>query len=578
MKKLFILIKNSFIIDSFLYHTLYFKKNYNIMQSVLRKILVTCALPYANGSIHIGHMLEHIQADIWVRYHRMHGHEVWFVSADDAHGTAVMLKSEDLGISSNELIKKMRKEHQRDFLSFKISHDNYYSTHSLENLYLSRKIFTCLNEKGFIKEKNIVQFYDNIKKIFLPDRFIKGTCPICKSKNQYGDNCEICSATYEPLDLINPISVISGKKPILKNTKHLYFDLPFFSEMLKKWIHSGVLEPSVIKKTEEWFKEGLKSWGISRDAPYFGFKIPKHSDKYFYVWLDAPIGYMSAFKNLCFKNTKLNFNEFWDKKSHCELYHFIGKDIIYFHTLFWPSILEASSFRKPSGIFVHGYLTMNGLKLSKSRGALIKASNWIKCFDSDSLRYYYASKLSNKVHDIEINLKDFVWKINSDIVNKLVNLASRNASFINKYFNGYLSKKLSNIKLYEDFVNTSSNIAMFLENREFSFVVRESMRLLDVANQYINEKKPWKIEKTEKNIVELQKICTMGINLFRIVMIFLKPITPDLANKTEFFLNTTLTWDSIKKPLLSHKINKFTPLYERIDIKKIYELIELCRE
>lgn len=547
------------------------------MPSVLRKILVTCALPYANGSIHIGHMLEHIQADIWVRYHRMRGREVWFVSADDAHGTAIMLKSEHLGISSNELIKNVRKEHQIDFLNFNISHDNYYSTHSLENLYLLRKIFRCLNEKGLIKEKKISQFYDDVKKIFLPDRFIKGICPICKSKNQYGDNCEICSATYEPIDLIDPISVISGKQPILKSTKHLYFDLPFFSEMLKKWIHSGVLEHSVIKKTEEWFKKGLKLWGISRDAPYFGFKIPTYSNKYFYVWLDAPIGYMSAFKNLCLKNTKLNFNAFWDQKSDYELYHFIGKDIIYFHTLFWPAILEATSFRKPTAIFVHGYLTMNGLKLSKSRGALIKASDWIKCFDSDSLRYYYASKLSNKVHDIEMNLKDFVYKINSDIVNKLVNLASRNASFINKYFNGYLSSQLSDIKLYEDFVNISSNIENFLEKREFSFVIKESMRLLDIANQYINEKKPWKIKITEKNIVELQKICTMGINLFRIVMIFLKPIVPDLAIKTESFLISKLTWNGIKNPLLSHKINKFIPLYKRIDVKKIFELIELCK-
>ncbi|QCI17975.1 methionine--tRNA ligase [Buchnera aphidicola (Acyrthosiphon lactucae)] len=547
------------------------------MSSVLRKILVTCALPYANGSIHIGHMLEHIQADIWVRYHRMRGHEVWFISADDAHGTAIMLKSEDLGISSNKLIKNVRKEHQIDFLNFKISHDNYYSTHSLENLYLLRKIFTLLNEKGFIKEKKISQLYDDIKKIFLPDRFIKGTCPICKTKNQYGDNCETCSATYEPIDLINPISVISGEKPILKNTKHLYFDLPFFSNMLKKWIHSGVLESSVIKKTEEWFKVGLKPWCISRDAPYFGFKIPKHPSKYFYVWLDAPIGYMSAFKNLSFKNKKLNFNELWNQKSNYELYHFIGKDIIYFHTLFWPAILEAISFRKPNGIFVHGYLTINGLKLSKSRGALIKASDWIKCFDSDSLRYYYASKLSNNIHDIEINLEDFVHKINSDIVNKLVNLASRNASFINKHFNGYLSNTLSDVKLYEYFINASSNIESFLENRKFNFVIKESMRLLDIANQYINEKKPWTIQITEKNIIKLQKICTMGINLFRIVMIFLKPIVPDLAIKTESFLISKLTWDGIKVPLLSHQINKFTPLYKRIHIKKISELINLCK-
>jgi methionyl-tRNA synthetase len=548
------------------------------MSSILRKILVTCALPYANGSIHIGHMLEHIQADIWVRYHRMRGHEVWFISADDAHGTAIMLKSEDLGISSNQLIKNIHKEHKIDFLNFRISHDNYYSTHSLENLCLLRTIFKSLNEKGLIKEKKIYQFYDNVKNIFLPDRFIKGICPICKSKNQYGDNCEICSATYEPIDLINPISVLSGKKPILKNTKHLYFNLPFFSSMLKKWIHSGVLEHSVIKKTEEWFKKGLQSWGISRDAPYFGFKIPQYADKYFYVWLDAPIGYMSTFKNLCFKNKKLNFNEFWSLQSNCELYHFIGKDIIYFHTLFWPAILEASSFRKPNGIFVHGHLTMHGLKLSKSRGALIKASDWIKCFDSDSLRYYYASKLSRKVHDIEINLEEFIQKINSDIVNKLVNLPSRNAGFIHKYFDGYLSDKLDNSELYQYFINSSSSIAEFLENREFSFAIKESMRLVDIANQYINEKKPWTIVITKKNIYELQKICTMGINLFRIIMIFLKPILPDLAIKTESFLISKLTWKSIREPLLSHKINEFIPLYKRLSFESINKLIDLSRQ
>ncbi|QIE01864.1 methionine--tRNA ligase [Buchnera aphidicola] len=545
------------------------------MSHILRKILVTCALPYANGPIHIGHMLEHIQADIWVRYQRMCGHEVWFVSADDAHGTAIMLKSQDLGISSNELIKNIRKEHKQDFLNFNISHDNYYSTHSLENLYLLRKVFKCLNQKRLIQEKNIFQFYDNIKNIFLPDRFIKGICPICNAQNQYGDICEICSATYEPTDLINPISVLSGSRPILKKTKHLYFNLPIFSDMLKNWINSGVVDNAIINKTKEWFKIGLKSWCISRDEPYFGFKIPQHKNKYFYVWLDAPIGYMSSFKNLCFKNKQLSFNDVWNETSNYELYHFIGKDIIYFHTLFWPAILEAASFRKPNKIFVHGYLTINGLKLSKSRGALIKASDWIKCFDSDSLRYYYASKLSNKIDDIEINLEEFIHKINSDIVNKLVNLASRSASFINKYFNGYLSNELDDAQLYKYFVDSGVNIKSFLENRQYSFVIKESMRLLDIANQYINEKKPWTILINQKNLIQLQKICTMGINFFRIVMIFLKPIIPDLTCKTELFLIVKLTWEDIKQPLLSHKINHFLSLYERINREKIMELIKL---
>jgi methionyl-tRNA synthetase len=541
-----------------------------------RKILVTCALPYANGPIHIGHMLEHIQADIWVRYQRMRNNEVWFISADDAHGTAVMLKSERLGIKPTKLIKKIKEEHIIDFSNFNISHDNYHTTHCVENLFFLRKIFLSLISQGFINEKEIFQFFDKTKKIFLPDRFVKGTCPFCSAENQNGDNCEICGSIYEPTDLVNPISAISNSVPVLKNTKHLYFNLPAFTNMLNKWIYSGILEKSVVKKTEEWLKSGLKEWGISRDTPYFGFKIPGFANKYFYVWLDAPIGYISAFKNLCIKNKKIDFNEFWDKESKCELYHFIGKDIIYFHTLFWPSILEASSFRKPNGIFVHGHLTINGLKLSKSRGFLIKASDWIQCFDSDSLRYYYASKLTNNINDIEINLEDFIQKINSDIVNKLVNLASRNTSFIHKYFDGYLSNSLSDIDLYQYFVDISKKISIFFENRQFSTVIRECMKLLDLANQYINQREPWKIKKD--NLNKLHMICTMGINLFRLVMIFLKPIIPDLAKKTEFFLIADLTWESIKKPLLSHKIKKFKKLYNRINSDKILKLSVLCKQ
>jgi len=543
----------------------------------VRKILVTCALPYANGSIHIGHMLEHIQADIWVRYHRMQNNEVWFISADDAHGTAVMLKSENLKIKPTKLIKKVHKEHVADFLKFNISHDNYHITHSIENLFLLRKIFFSLMNQKLINEKKIVQFYDTVKKMFLPDRFIQGMCPFCNSKNQYGDICEICSSIYEPTDLINPISTISNSVPILKTTKQLYFNLPVFSVMLKKWIHSGVLSQSISKKTEEWLKLGLKEWAISRDAPYFGFKIPNVSKKYFYVWLDAPIGYISTFKNLCGKNKKINFDEFWNKESKCELYHFIGKDIIYFHTLFWPSILAASSFRQPNGIFVHGHLTINGLKLSKSRGVLIKSSDWIQFFDSDSLRYYYASKISNNINDIEMNLEDFIQKINSDIVNKLVNLASRNASFIHKYFNGYLADSLSNTNLYQNFVNSSKEIMVFFENREFSNVIRKCVNLLDLANQYINKEEPWKIKKNDFN-KKLHMICTTGINLFRLVMIILKPIIPDLAKKTEFFLISDLTWDSIKKPLLAHKIRKYKKLYSRIKTDKILALSVLLQK
>ncbi|QIQ41163.1 MAG: methionine--tRNA ligase [Buchnera aphidicola (Aphis urticata)] len=542
-----------------------------------RKILVTCALPYANGPIHIGHMLEHIQADIWVRYQRMRGHEVWFISSDDAHGTAVMLRAKNLGISETQLIKNTQKEHTIDFMNFNISYDNYHNTHSVENLFLIRKIFFSLCNKKLLNKKKIVQFYDNQEKMFLPDRFVKGTCPVCYAENQYGDTCEVCSSIYEPIDLINSISVISGTPPILKETEHLYFDLPSFADMLNKWIYSGVLEKTVINKTEEWLKLGLKKWCISRDAPYFGFKIPNFLNKYFYVWLDAPIGYISAFKNLCLKNKNVNFNEFWDKNAKSELYHFIGKDIIYFHTLFWPSILEASDFRKPNGIFVHGYLTMNGLKLSKSRNFLITASDWLKYFDSDSLRYYYASKLTNNVNDIEMNLDDFMYKINNDIVNKLVNLASRSASFIHKYFNGYLSDKLDDYNLYQSFVDTNKKIENFFENREFSLIIKSSMKLLDVANQYINEKKPWTIQKKIEKNNNLHMICTMGINLFRIIMTFLKPILPALSKKTELFLISNLIWNDIHKPLLSHKITDFPRLYERISADQILKLFNLFK-
>ncbi|QNS01849.1 MAG: methionine--tRNA ligase [Buchnera aphidicola (Pentalonia nigronervosa)] len=545
------------------------------MPDIFRKILVTCALPYANGSIHIGHMFEHIQADIWVRYQRMRGHEVWFVSADDAHGTAIMLKSKKLGISPNKLIREMQIEHREDFLNFNISYDNYHSTHSKENLFLLRKFFSCFKKKKLLEKKTIVQFYDDVKKMFLPDRFISGTCPMCQSNKQYGDNCEICGATYEPTDLIDPVSIISKTTPILKNTEHLFFNLPIFKHMLINWVNSSTLQSAIIKKTEEWLISGLKHWCISRDEPYFGFKIPNFPNKYFYVWLDAPIGYISAFKNLCAKSKKLKFDDLWNEKSDYELYHFIGKDIIYFHTLFWPAMLESMSFRKPNGVFVHGYLTINGLKLSKSRGYLITARDWMKHFDSDSLRYYFSSKISNNIDDIDIKLEDFIQKINSDIVNKLINLALRSASFIHKYFNGYLSDNLNNIELYQNFSNSKEKIESYFENREYSFIIRESMKLLDIANQYINQKKPWLlVKKQNRKITDVHMIVTTGINLFRVIMIFLKPILPNLSIKVEDFLNIRLNWDDISVPLLSHKIKKFSILYRRINLENVSGLFD----
>lgn len=532
-----------------------------------KKMLVTCALPYSNGSIHLGHLLEHIQADIWVRYNRMIGHEVWFICADDAHGTAVMLKSKKQNILPEELIFKIYKEHKYDFSSFQISYDNYHSTHSKENYNLVQKIYNLLDSNGHIKECTISQLYDDKEKIFLPDRFVKGFCPSCKSEDQYGDHCEVCGAVYAAIDLVNPLSVLSNSVPILRTSVHLFFNLPFFSNFLKKWIFSGVLDKNVLNKTKEWFKIGLKKWDISRDEPYFGFKILNYLNKYFYVWLDAPIGYMSTFKNLCKKRTNLNFDEFWNKNSNCELYHFIGKDIVYFHTLFWPAILEATGFRKPTKIFVHGYVTIHGNKLSKSKNDFILASDWLKYLDSDSLRYYYACKLSNNIQDIEFNIYQLVEKVNTDIVNKVVNLASRSASFINKNFCGKLSDQLSDIKLYMKFISESKNIEVLFNNREFSLAMKKIMILSDVANKYINDQQPWKL--AQEKYDQLHKIASMGVNLFRVIMTWLKPVTPSLAERSELFLKIKLDWKGIKKPLLNHTISKFKILYKRIDINKI---------
>ncbi|MCR3755148.1 MAG: methionine--tRNA ligase [Candidatus Westeberhardia cardiocondylae] len=533
-----------------------------------KKMIVTCALPYANESIHLGHILEHIQADIWVRYQKMQGNKVFFICADDAHGTAIMIKSKKLKQNPKKLIKKIHSEHHKDLIDFNINYDNYYSTHSKENYKLIKLIYKRLKKNGFIKTKTTYQFYDKKENIFLPDRFIKGNCPKCKSHNQFGDNCEICGEIYNSIDILNPKSTISNSIPIIKKSKHLFFNLPHFKNMLHNWINSNILQKEITNKTKEWIKSGLKSWNISRDHPYFGFKIPNVSNKYFYVWLDATIGYMGTFKNLCNKKNYISFNDFWKKNSKHKLYHFIGKDIIYFHTLFWPSILEGSNFRKPTNIFVHGYLTINGKKMSKSKGNFIKARDYLNYLEPDCLRYYYASKLSSKIKDINFNTKNFVEKVNTDIVNKIVNLASRNANFIEKYFNGYLSKQISNTKLYDKFINEKNNIEIFFLNRETKKVTQKIIFLANLANQYINKKAPWKIKIEEKN-KSLHNICSMGIHLFRILIIYLKPILPSLANKTELFLNTSLSWNNIKIPLISHKIRPFKILFKRIQLKKV---------
>ena len=539
-----------------------------------RKILVTCALPYANGSIHLGHMLEHIQADVWVRYQRMRGNEIYFICADDAHGTPIMLKAQQLGITPEQMIDTVKAEHQRDFSGFNISFDNYHSTHSPENREISEQIYKRLKANGYIKTKVISQLFDPEKQMFLPDRFVKGTCPRCKAPDQYGDNCEVCGATYNPIDLINPQSVVSGATPIMKDSEHFFFDLPAFSDMLQQWIRSGTLQDQVANKMQEWFAAGLQPWDISRDAPYFGFEIPDAPGKYFYVWLDAPIGYMGSFLNYCNKNNKAIFDEFWNKNSQTELYHFIGKDIVYFHSLFWPAMLEGSDHRKPSNIFVHGYVTVDGAKMSKSRGTFIQASTYLKHLDPDCLRYYYAAKLSPHIDDIDLNLEDFVQRVNSDLVNKVVNIASRSAGFINKRFDGKLSAQVSEPELYAQFVEKAQIIADYFEQRESSKAIREIMALADEANRYIDEKAPWVVAKQEGQDQALHDICSMGIHLFRILMTYLKPIVPSLAKRTEEFLNSKLEWHTIDNALINHTINRFKALFNRIDMDKITAMIE----
>ena len=542
-----------------------------------RKILVTCALPYANGPIHLGHMLEHIQADIWVRFQRMRGNEIYFVCADDAHGTPIMLKADQLGITPEQLINEVQQQHYADFTGFNISFDNYHSTHSEENREFSELIYNRLKQNGFIKTRTISQLYDPEKGMFLPDRFVKGTCPKCKSPDQYGDNCEVCSATYSTTELINPRSTVSGATPVMKDSEHFFFDLPSFEAMLKTWNRSGALQTEVANKMQEWFEAGLQQWDISRDAPYFGFKIPNTEDKYFYVWLDAPIGYMASFKNLCSKKSGLNFDDFWNKDSSAEVYHFIGKDIMYFHSLFWPAMLEGADFRKPSNIFVHGYVTVNGEKMSKSRGTFIQAATYLKHLDPECLRYYYAAKLSNRIDDLDLNLEDFVQRVNSDLVNKLVNLASRNAGFIQKRFAGQLAGKLEDESLFNEFAAQSEKIATYYENREFGKAIREIMALTDKANKYIDDKAPWVIAKEEGREAELQAVCSMGIQLFRMLMGYLKPVLPKLAERSEAFLQAELTWANLAQPLLSHQIAPFKTLFSRLESKQIEAMIDASK-
>lgn len=544
-----------------------------------RQILVTSALPYANGSIHLGHMLEYIQTDMWVRFQKLRGNQCIYVCADDAHGSAIMLRAEKEGITPEQLIANVQAEHSSDFADFLVDFDNFHSTHCEENRELSSLIYTRLRDAGHIATRSVTQYYDPEKGMFLADRFIKGTCPKCAAEDQYGDNCEKCGATYAPTELKNPKSAISGATPELRDSQHFFFKLPDFQAMLQQWTRSGTLQEAVSNKLAEWLDSGLQEWDISRDAPYFGFEIPGEPGKYFYVWLDAPIGYMASFKNLCARRPELDFDAFWKEDSKAELYHFIGKDIVNFHALFWPAMLEGAGFRKPTGINVHGYLTVNGAKMSKSRGTFIKARTYLDHLAPEYLRYYYASKLGRGVDDLDLNLDDFVQKVNSDLVGKVVNIASRCAGFVHKGNEGVLVAGDAAPELSEAFLAAAPSIAEAYENRDFSRAMREIMALADRANAWIADKAPWSLAKQEGKQDEVQAICAQGINLFRQLVIFLKPVLPLLAADAEAFLNVApLTWNDHLSRLENHKLNPFKVLMSRIEPAKVEAMVAASKE
>lgn len=538
----------------------------------MRKILVTSGLLYANGPLHLGHILEQIQTDIWVRWQKLQGHDCIYACGDDAHGAPIMISAQKQGITPEQLITEMKISHEQDSAGFLIGFDNYHTTHSPENHEITNLVYQRLKQNNDIETETIKQAFDENANMFLPDRFVKGTCPRCGAQDQHGDNCENCGATYAPTDLINPISVISGKCPVQKLSEHYFFRLDKYTAMLKIWGRKS-LQPEVVNKLNEWFELGLKPWDISRDHPYFGFEIPDKPGKYFYVWLDAPLGYIASFKNLCARK-KINWEEYWQHDSTTELYHFVGKDIIYFHALFWPAILESANFRKPTSVFTHGYLTINGQKMSKSRGTFILASTYLKYLDPEYLRYYFAAKLGNGIDDIDLNLTDFVQRVNSDLVGKVVNIASRSAGFINKNFGGMLADDLAVPELFTAGLNLAEKIGEFYEKRDFNNAVRHIMHFADLANQYIDEQKPWGLNKQNPHDPAVQNVCTMSLNLFRLLMIFLKPILPKLAANAEEFLQIApLTWEDRKAPLLNHKIAEFKPLMQRVDMKNIEPLL-----
>lgn len=542
-----------------------------------RKILVTSALPYANGPLHLGHLLESVQTDVWVRFQKLRGNDCTYLCADDAHGTAIMLTAEKLGISPEEQIARVKAEHERDLDGFQIRFDNYYSTHSDECRHYSEEIYRRLDANGHIERREIQQLFDPEKQLFLADRYIKGSCPKCKAEDQYGDNCEACGATYTPADLINPRSAISGATPIEKSSTHYFFKLAEFESLLRDWTSSDSLQPQIANKLREWLDAGLHSWDISRDAPYFGFEIPDAPGKYFYVWLDAPIGYMASCANWC-SNNGLSFDDYWGKDSSAELYHFIGKDIINFHGLFWPAMLDSAGYRQPTAIFAHGFLTVNGKKMSKSRGTFIKAETYLKHLPAEYIRYYYAAKLSGAVDDIDLNFEDFLKRVNSDLVGKLINIASRSAKFVHKGNNGQLSDSLHNDALWQKVCAANGDIANLFEQREYSKAIREIMALADATNEYFDSCEPWKLGKSEDTMAEAADIASQCLNIFKVLCTYLAPVLPTLAEQTGQFLNCEMQWQDNFEPLRNHPISKFKAMMSRVEQSKIDAMIEDSRD
>ena len=543
------------------------------MTAGTKNILVTSALPYANGSIHMGHLVEYIQTDIWVRFQKMKGHNCLYICAADAHGTPIMIKAREENINPEALVERISKQQLRDLNDFGVKFDNFHSTHSTENKKLVEEIFNALKKNGHIYTKDIEQVYDEKMKMFLPDRFIKGVCPKCQAEDQYGDACEKCGTTYNPNELINSFSTLSNTKPVWRESKHYFFKLSDFEESLKTWIEDSKLHKSITNKLFEWFEMGLQDWDISRDDPYFGFKIPGEEKKYFYVWLDAPIGYLASFLNFCKKN-KIKYSDYFDAESKAELYHFIGKDIVYFHALFWPAVLKGAGIRQPTSVFAHGFLTINGKKMSKSRGTFINGRTYLDHLDPSYIRYYYAAKLGPSMEDIDLNTEDFVARVNSDLVGKLINIASRCSGFINKQFDNQLSKELDNQELFNQFLSASEDISNHFKNREYSKAMRKIISLADEANRYLENKKPWIMIKDEALHKEVQSVCTQGLNLFRILMIYLYPVIPEIAiNAMKLFNEKEWRWKDLDSPILGKKIKEYRPLLTRIEKKKVENLM-----